>query len=356
MNKIFRFFLRVPLSEQILFAKHLSMMVRAGMPEVDSIRLIRKQVASRGFAAILTRVIADVENGRFLSASLKQFRHAFKDVFISIIEVGETSGTLAENLEYLADELRKAQILRSKIRSALIYPVVILTATLGLTGALVFFVLPRIIPIFSSLRVELPLPTKILIATAGFLLAYYGWILLGVALAIAAWTIIVRIPVVAYAYHRTLISLPFIGRIVVSYNMASIMRTLGLLLKSGIRIVEALESSGNAISNRVYMRVLKEAAESVKRGDALYKYFEMNSALFPPTVSRMIEVGEKTGNLDENLAYLAAFYEDAVDETVQNLSSVFEPVLLLVMGGIVGFIAVSIIAPIYGITQGFQGM
>ncbi len=358
MNNIFSsinyIFLRVPLSEQVLFAKHLSIMVRAGMSEMESVRLVRRQVKSRGFKKILDRVVTDLENGRFLSASLKRFPFAFRGIFISIIQVGEVSGLLSENLEYLAEELRKAQILRSKIRAAMVYPIVILIATFGLTGAMVFFVLPKILPVFASLNIELPITTKILIASANFIFLYYPWILLGIVLFILAWGILVRIPPITYAYHRSLIALPFIGTAVVEYNMANITRTLGLLLKSGIKIVDAVNGTGDVIDNHAYKRALKESAERIQRGEALHKYLEEKSALFPQTVGRMVEVGEKTGNLDANLLYIAEFYEEAIDETTRNISSVFEPVLLLLMGGIVGFIAVSIITPIYSVTQGFH--
>ena len=197
-GKQFLFF-KVPLSERILFAKHLSMMVKAGMTEVESLRLIRRQVKSRSFGKILDKVIANVENGHFLSESLKQFRNAFGDLFINIIELGEIRGTLAENLNYLAEEMKKSQALKSKIRSALIYPFVILFATLGITGILVFLVLPKIIPVFSTLGVKLPLTTRILIGATGFIFNYYLWIIAGFfSLIIILWLLlkIIAIPFV----------------------------------------------------------------------------------------------------------------------------------------------------------------
>jgi len=344
-------FIRVPLSEKILFAKHLSMMVDAGMTEVDSIRLIRKQIKSRSFAKILDKVIIDLESGQFLSAALKRFASVFGSIFISMIEIGEISGTLSANLNFLSIELKKIQQLRSKVRSALIYPSVILVATLGVSALLVFFILPKILPVFSSLRVDLPLETKILIATSNFLLHYYYWIVMAIIAAFFIFFILLKIPGVRFLIHRLLLSLPIIGNVAKNYYMANMTRTLGIFLKSGIKIVEAVSISSSIATNDVYKRTLSLTSKEIQKGESLYKYFEAHPALFPPTVSRMIEVGEKTGKLDENLFYLADFYENEVDETTKGLSGILEPILLVVMGALVGFVVISIIKPIYEVSQ-----
>lgn len=353
-NFQFSFFFKIPLSERILFAKHLSMMIRAGMTEVESLKLIKRQIKSRSFGKILDKVIANVENGQFLSESLNQFKNAFGDLFINIIKLGEVSGTLSENLNYLAEEMKKSQALKAKVRSALIYPFIILFATLGITGILIFMVLPKIIPVFSTLGVKLPTSTKILIATTHFILNYYLWIAVGIFGLIVFFWIIFKIEKIKYLYHRFLILSPVLGNISVGYQTANFARTMGLLLKSGVRIVEAISTASNIASNLVYKKSLFEAAEQVKKGDALYKYLERNSSIFSPTVSQMIEVGEKTGNLENNLLYLSEFYENEVDEKIKNLSSILEPILLITMGLLVGFVAISIITPIYEVTQSFK--
>lgn len=350
-SQFLKSFLRIPLSEKILFAKHLSMMVNAGMTEVDSVRLIRKQVKSKSFNYILDRILADLESGQFLSVSLRQFSSAFGEMFISLIAIGEISGTLSENLNYLAFELKKSQQLRSKVRSALIYPAVIFAATMGVSAILVFFVLPKILPVFYSLRIELPAETKFLIAGSNFLFHYYYWVIAGVFVFFILVMFLLKIPAVRYFYHRFILLLPFVGKTAVAFNMASITRTLGILLKSGIKIVEAVSTTSNMVSSDVYKRALLLTAEEIRKGEPLYKYFEKHPSLFPPTVSRMIEVGENTGKLEENLFYLADFYENEVDEITKNLSSILEPVMLVVMGTLVGFVVISIIKPIYQVSQ-----
>src|SRR3989344_1031568 len=350
-KRLGRQFLRVPLSEKILFTKHLSMMVKSGMTEVESLRLLRRQVKSRSFKIILDELIADVENGQFISVSLLPFQRVFGELFVNIVKLGETSGTLSEKLEFLTEEMKKNQELRSKVRSAMIYPVIVLIATLGITGVLIFFVLPKILPIFANLGVKLPISTRILIGTANLFYNYYLYIFLGVLVLIIALFFSLRINKVRYIYHRIMLALPFVKRISIGYNMANMTRSLGILLKSGVRIVEAVQTTSNIVANLVYRKALRQVAESVRRGEPLYEYLERNPKIFPSTLSRMIEVGEKTGNLDENLKYLAEFYENEVNETAKNLSTVLEPMLLVIMGALVGFVAISIITPIYEVTQ-----
>lgn len=353
-NKLSGAFLRVPLSEKILFTKHLAMMTKSSMSTVESLNLIKRQVKSRSFRIILDKVAKEVENGQSLSTAFNQFKHVFGELFVSIIALGEASGTLSENLEYLSSELKKSRQLHSKIRSAFVYPVIIMVFTVGVVIALVFFVLPRLTSIFASLKVGLPITTRILLAFSSFIQNYYAFVAGGIVVLVIAWTLLMKLPHFKYVVHRIILALPIVGGISKNYNMAGLTRTLGLLLKSGMKIVEAVSTTSGVLENVVYQKTLIEAVEGIKRGEPLYKYLEKHEHIFPPTISHMIEVGEKTGNLDANLLYLAEFYENEVDETVKNLSSILEPALLIFMGAIVGFVAISIITPIYKLSQGVQ--
>ncbi len=351
--KLNKSLIKVPLDEKIMFTKHMSMMVKSGMSEIESIRLVRRQLKSRGFGLILDDVIAGLENGQFLSDTLKPYERVFGRLFISIISLGEISGTLSENLGFLSSELKESRALHSKVKSAMIYPSIILVATVSVIVALVLFILPRILPIFTSLGAELPLATRILIATTTFLQNYFLLVGLGFIVVVVALILLLKIGAVRYAFHRVFLLIPIAGSISQKYNMANFTRTLGILLRSGVKIVEAVTTAADITENLVFKREILAAAEEIKKGEAMYKHLEEKPKLFPPTVTRMIEVGEKTGNLDDNLDYLASFYEGEVDETVANLSSVLEPALLLIMGGLVGFVAIAIITPIYEITQAF---
>jgi len=268
-EKLNRSLIRVPLSEKIMFTKHMSMMVKSGMSEIESLKLIRRQVESKGFAIILDDVIEALENGQFLSAGLKPFERVFGGLFINIIGLGEISGTLAENLEFLAQELKESQQLHSKVKSALIYPIIILIATIGVVSALVLFVLPRILPIFSSLKAELPLTTRILIASADFLKEYFFLLMGGGIVLIIIFMILLRIRSIKYFFHRMLLYMPFAGNISKKFNMANITRTLGILLKSGVKIVEAVTSASDITENFVYKKALLEAYMLGKKDEAL---------------------------------------------------------------------------------------
>ena len=355
INRTFsNMFTSVSLAERIMFVKHLSMMIHSGMTEVESLRLIRSQIKSKGFLKILDDVIGNIENGQSLSGSLAHYRNVFGDLFINIIKIGEISGTLSENLDYLALEMRKSQSLRSKVRGALIYPAVILVATIGVVAGLLFFILPKILPIFKSLKVTLPFTTRALMFLSDSLRAHY--LIIGASLVsfIVLLLALRSIPATRYLLHRILLATPIFGNISIGFNMANMTRVLGMLLKSGEKIVQAVSITADASSNLVYKKALQEAVIEIQKGKTLYAYFEEHERLFPPTISRMIEVGEKTGNLDNNLAYLADFYENEVDEVTKNLSGILEPILLVVMGVAVGFVALAIITPIYGITQGLK--
>lgn len=344
-------FLSVSLGERVLFVKHLAIAIKSGMTLSMGLKMIQKQTKSPSLKKIIEVLINDLENGIFLSTSLEKFKGVFGDLFVSIVRVGEASGTLSENLNYLADEMKKNNSLRKKVKGAFIYPAVILGATFGIATMMIVFIFPKILPIFKSLNVKLPFTTELLINTADFLKNSGFYAALGILGVIFFFFLILKIKIVRFYFHRGLIILPIFGKIVKSMNMSNFTRTFGLLLTSGIQIVDAANITADAISNLVYKDALKKAGEFVRTGEYISKYLGKNESLFPPIAVNMIAVGENTGNLSDNLNYLAGYYEEEVDDFVKNLSSIIEPFLLLTMGVVVAFIAVSIMSPIYQITQ-----
>ena len=262
---------------------------------------------------------------------------------------------MSENLKYLADELKKKEELQKKIKGAMAYPMIIMFATIGITAIMVFLIFPKILPVLTSINVELPLVTRMFIAISEFSIKYGYLVGLGVAGLIVAIWLMLRVPKIKFMWHKILISLPGVGDMVRSINIISFARTIGLLLRAGIKIVEALEITANTLGNLVYRKEILRVAEGVKRGDPMSKYFMENTRLFPPIFSQMVEVGENTGKLDESILFLADFYESELDESTKNLSTFIEPIMLLVMGMIVAFVALAIITPIYKITQSLGG-
>lgn len=344
-------FARVPLQEQVVFARHLSVMTKAGLPLLESLRMLQKESRSGSMKKILERAINDVSNGQFLSASLDHYRGVFGELFINIIRVGESAGILAENLGYLAEELKKKQELKRKVVGAMIYPAVIVVATFGITGLLTVFIFPKILPVFKSLRIELPFTTKILIFISNALTEHGPLIVLITLLILVAIWLVLKINSVRFVANFILLRMPVFGKIVKDVNLANFTRTLGMTLKSGIKVVEAINITAESLKNPIYRRDLFKVAEGVQRGEALAPFFAKKRFLFPGILTQMVSVGETAGNLSETLLYLADFYESEVSETTKNLSNILEPILMVLMGVIVGFVALSIITPIYQVTQ-----
>lgn len=353
-NSFLKSFESIPSSEKINFTRHLSIVIKSGLPVVEGLRIIRKQPNSKLLGKIIDRLIADVNNGRFLADSLKNYQHVFGDFFISIVQVGEASGTLSENLRYLSDELKKEQDLRARVRSAMIYPVILLVMTLAVSGFLTFFIFPKLITAFAALNVKLPLATRVLITTLAFLRSYY-LILAGAAVGLFfAMRFAMRADSVRYFLHRLMLYTPVLSGLVMDVNMASITRVLWILLKGGMRIVESLSITGDTLENLVYKRAFKKYTEGVRRGEQLGVLLAKDGNIFPPILTSMIEIGENTGNLEENLLYLSTYYADEVDTSLKDFVAVLEPLILVFMGLMVGFVAIAIVTPIYSISQGIS--
>ncbi|MEK7624570.1 MAG: type II secretion system F family protein [Patescibacteria group bacterium] len=356
MNKFFQkiqnIFSKVSLQDQIIFAKHLAIMLQAGMPIIDSLTMLKKQQAkSKPFSRILNQLIADVDSGQSLSMSLNRFHQVFGNLFINVIKVGETSGTLPENLNYIVEEMQKGQAINRKIKGAMVYPIIILIAVFVIVGILIFVVFPKILPLFSSLKIKLPLATRLLLF--GYNLVSNNWLLIilgSVVIFVGSWLLLKNKKIKLLADYFIL-QIPFVGSMATNINMANLTRTLSLLLKSGVKIVDSLETTANSLSNSVYQQELKKVAVEISSGGQIFQYLLKRPKLFPIMLSQMIEVGENTGNLSQTLLYLNNFYETEVDEITKNLSTTLEPILLIIMGVIVGFVAIAIITPIYSITQ-----
>ena len=337
--------------EQILFAKRLGFLMKAGVPILESLVLIKKQVKSKKAGKIFQQIILDVSGGQFLSGSLAKLHGTFGDFAVNIIKVGEQSGILSQNLNYLADELRKKQQMKRKILGALFYPVFIVAATLVLTLVLTIFVFPKVLPIFSGVNLDLPISTKILIFASGFLIKF-GWqILLILISGVAAIIFLMKRPKFKTAVQFLVLKIPLVGSISQNYYLSNFCRTLGLLLKGDCRLDAAIKTTAKATENLVYRGEFEKLTEFVDKGGRISEYLENRSKLFPDMLSHMVAIGETAGNLSETFLYLADLYEGEVDEITKNLSGLIEPVLMVFMGLLVGFVAVSIITPIYAVTQ-----
>jgi type II secretory pathway component PulF len=286
-----------------------------------------------------------------LSGSLAKLKGAFGDFAVNIIKVGEQSGILSQNLDYLAEELGKKQQMRRKILGALFYPIFIVAATLVLILVLTIFVFPKVLPIFSSVNLSLPISTKILIFVSGFLIKFGLPLLLLLVASAAAFIFFMKRPGFKMFIERLVLKTPLAGSISRNYYLSNFCRTLGLLLKGDARLDKAIRITAGATENLVYRRELENAAGFVDKGGKISEYLESRPGLFPDMLSHMVAIGETAGNLSETFLYLADMQENEVDELTKNLSALIEPALMVFLGLLVGFVAISIITPIYGVTQ-----
>lgn len=343
---------RLSLKEQTLFIKRFAFLIKAGIPVVECLHILREQAKSKSHARVLDLIIEDALNGRTLSKSFAKFPHLFNNFAVYIIKVGESTGMLNENLSYLADELKKKQALKRKVVGAFIYPGVITAATLGITIFLMVYLFPKLMPVFTSLHVELPFPTRVIIALSAFLSKWWLWCILGFVLVAVSLAAMIRQSArFHFFFDRTTLKLPIIGTVIRYYNAANGSRTLGLLLKSGVPFSEALPITAETTANLAYKKEWQDLTAVAIRGEEVSTHLRTRQEYFPDIFAHLIAVGERSGTLSETFAYLSEMYDNEVDDFTKNLSTLIEPALMVFMGTIIGFVAVSIIAPIYSITQ-----
>ncbi|NQV13569.1 MAG: type II secretion system F family protein [Parcubacteria group bacterium] len=343
----------VPIIDRILFTQNLQVMIKSGLSILRALDILNKQTANKKFKKTIGDVKQSVEKGTELASSLESYPKIFPPFYISMIKVGEISGNLEQVLKELASQMKKDRDLIVKVRSAMMYPSVVLLTMLTVVVMMITMVLPKLTDIFKDFQVELPLTTKILIAFSDFIQSY--------GLYVAIVGIISTILFVFYSrtkggkekVHAFNLRLFILGPIIKQINLARFSRTMGTLLRSGISIVEALSITGDVLGNVHYKKVMLDAANKIKKGIKLANILEENKRLFPPLTTQMVMVGEETGTLDNILEEIADFYESKVTQTMNDLSSILEPVLMVLLGLGVGIVAVSIISPIYSLMENF---
>lgn len=339
----------VTLTQKAMLARHLAIMLKSGLNILEALEIARDSATGK-LKKILKGVITSVQSGRSLADSLKDYKGVFSGLFINATYAGERSGTLEENLKNIAQQLEKERELSSKIKGAMLYPIVVLVAAFILGMVISFVILPKIIPLFEGLKADLPATTKGLIWFSHFIEAHGLILFLSIIIFLILITWAVRQKFAKPVTHKLFLNIPVIKKLVINSNLARFSRTLGTLIKSGINIDEAINITKDTTSNYYYRKVLGSAAHRVSKGAKLSQDLAQFEKLFPKLGTKMIKVGEESGRLEEVLFYLADFYETEVDSSVKALSTAIEPVLLIFIGLVVGFLALSIITPIYEIT------
>lgn len=337
---------KVGSKELVLFSRQLSTLVSAGVPLVQGLTILEEQVETKNFKAIVHTIREDIEAGQSITDALKKHPNAFSELYVSMIRAGEVGGILDVILERLSAYLESAEALRAKVKGALVYPAVVSSIAAGVTLFLLMFVIPTFAKIFSGFGAELPFLTRILINISDALRKFWYVILflpVGTAITLKQYR-------KTEQGHRNLdqfiLKLPIFGLLLRKVAIAKFTRTLSTLVKSGVPILQALETVAKTSGNKVIEIAVMTARESVKEGERIATPLK-KSHVFPPMVIQMIAIGEETGNLDAMLAKIADFYDQEVDTAVKALTSMIEPIIIVIMGVVIGFIVVAMFLPMF---------
>lgn len=342
---------RVPVMQKILFVSHLKTMVKAGLSLIDALRILSEEIENKKLKTVIGEIKDGVEEGLQLSEVLAKYPKIFPSIYVSMIGAGETAGKMETALEQVSIQMKKNHELSSRIKGAMMYPAVIVTAMIGISIEVVVFILPKLLIMFKDFKATLPLPTRILIFITDFTAQYGLWLLAVIILLIVLAFWLIKKPKVKKFVHSVNLNLPIAGIIIKKINLARFTLTLSSLLESTIPIIDATRISSEVLGNVIYKESLLSVSESLKKGEALSDILRRFPKIFPPMVTEMIMVGEKSGKTEDMLRELAEFYGNEVDTTMRNFTTIIEPVIILILGLAVAGIAVAVIMPMYSLAE-----
>lgn len=341
------FFGGVSLTERMMFTRNLQVMISAGLPLPRSLEALALQSKSKVFKKALLEIKEEVTKGKSFSETLGKYPNIFSELFQSMIKVGEESGTSEEVLKVLTRQMEREHELKSKIQGALMYPAVIVTAMIGIGILMLVMVVPKLAETFKELEIELPATTKIVIGLGTFLAEKWFLVIPIIVVFSFFFWMVLKTQTGKKIIDTLLLKIPIISSLIKKTNSAYTVRTLSSLIASGVPIVKSLEIVSGTLGNVHYKNAVLAAAQIVKKGGKLSEALSVYSDIYPPIVFQMIQVGEETGETSSILAKLADFFEEEVGNATQNLASVIEPILMLIIGGVVGFFAISMVQPMY---------
>jgi len=337
----------------VIFTRQFATMIGAGIPVLECLNILQEQAEDPGFAAALTQIVDEVRGGSDLSQALGKHPKCFERIYVNMIKAGEASGQLDTILVRLADYLESTEKLKREIKSAMTYPVVSLVMILGITTFLLVFIIPKFTEIFKALRVELPLPTKIVLGISKLMTEYFlqgALIIVGTILLIQFWK---STDSGAYQWDKLMLRMPVFGELFKKVSLSRFSKTFATLLRAGVPILGALEIVASTAGNKVVEEAVNNARESIRQGETLAKPLG-ESEIFPPMVVRMIAIGEKSGALEQLLEKISEFYDQQVEAMVESLTALIEPLMIGVMGLLVGGIVLSVFLPIFKIQDALR--
>lgn len=354
LTKSIKLFNRVKLPERIMFSKNLGVMIGAGLPLTRALEALSRESRNEFFKSIIADVVDQVRQGHTLTESLARNPKVFPPLYTTMVEAGEKSGKLQESLAVLASQMQADYDLIRKVRGAVIYPSVVLTAMFGVGVFMMIYVVPTLTQVFRELNVDLPVTTQFIIGLSESITNYGLFLLVGLIVVAVIIIRARRIVAVKHLVDSMIIRTPLLGPLAKSFNAARTARTLSSLLSAGVQILEALDITSRVVQNHLYGQILQEARIGVQKGDTISKVFLKHEDLYPSLVGEMLSVGEETGESSKMLTEVAVFYENQVADATRDLSTIVEPVLMIIIGIGVGFFAVSMIQPMYSISTAIE--
>jgi type IV pilus assembly protein PilC len=339
---------KVPRKELMHFSRQLAVFIKAGIPILDALEAIQEEMGNKRFRSIVDDILERLRSGSTFSDAASAHSDAFPPYYLGILQSAELTGRLDTVLVQLSDYIEREVEARQKVKSALTYPAVIAVMSVVVVVVLVTFVLPRFQTFFKGLGAKLPLPTRILLSFSNFLTDHWFVIIAALLATILAVVVTLRSDPGKAARDRVILRLPIVGDLMQHVILERFCRILSSMLTAGVQLPEAMRVTSVATNNRVYQAGLSQAREAMLRGEGLARPLS-ESGLFPPSAKQMFRVGEATGTLDEQLETAATYFERELDYKIKRFTDLFEPAVILAMGGVVGFVAVALVSAMYGI-------
>lgn len=342
---------KVKMSEKLMLTKNIAAMIEAGLVLSRALSIMERQTKNVKLKHILRSINQDIKKGETFASALAKYPKVFSPLFVSMVRAGEESGSLANSLRVVGDQMDKSYLLRKKIKGAMMYPAIVITAMIIIGILMLMYVVPTLTATFTELGADLPVSTQVIINVSDFLanntLTFFGFLFLTIIFFV--WGLRTRRG--TRMFEWTILRLPVIGTLVKEVNAARTARTFSSLLSSGVEIITALSITKDVVQNSYFKELIGEAEKEIEKGSPISKVFIENEGLYPILFSEMIAVGEETGKLSQMLEDVAIFYEREVEQKTKDMSTIIEPILMLVIGAAVGFFAVSMISPIYSLSE-----
>ncbi|MFA5933342.1 MAG: type II secretion system F family protein [Microgenomates group bacterium] len=346
-------FNKIPFSAVVIMTRQLATMIQAGLVLSEALDILQDQQENKKFKKVLADILADIKGGLDFASALQKFPEVFPPIYSQLVAAGQASGKLDTILLQLATNLEKEREFQGKIRGAMIYPVVVMTMMIGVMLIMVFFVMPKLLGLYSESNIELPLPTQIMIGFSNFMLGYWWALLIVLVIMIISFRRYSQTADGRLRIDSFLLRAPVIGKITSLIILTSFTRTFGLLVSSGLSILDSIKIVAAITGNRVYQDGLELAYQGVERGLSFSSQI-LRLKEFPRIIGQMIKTGEETGKLDEIMFKLADYFESESDNSLKNVTTLIEPIVLVVLGIGVGFLVISIILPIYQLTTNIK--